>query len=187
MSRLAKKPIAIPSGVNVTLVDIKDEKKDAMVKQIQVKGKNGNLSFNLDPEAVHVQVEGNEIKVAPKNEKKVSALVGTTFITIGNLIKGVSEGFVSKLQLVGVGYRAKMQGNVLELSLGFSHPVFYPAPEGITIEVPTPTDIIVKGSEASKVGQVAAEIRDKREPENYKGKGVRYLDEPINLKEVKKK
>lgn len=187
MSRLAKKPIAIPSGVNITIVDVKNEKTDLMIKQIQVKGKKGNLSFNLDDKAVNVEIKDNEINIKPAQNQNVSPLVGTTFRCIQNLIKGVSEGFESKLQLVGVGYRAKMQAEILELSLGFSHPVFYPAPEGIKIEVPTPTEIIVKGNEKDKVGQVAAEIRDFRPPEVYKGKGVRYEGEKVNLKEVKKK
>jgi large subunit ribosomal protein L6 len=188
MSRLAKKPIAIPSGVNITIVEVKNEKTDLTIKQIQVKGKKGNLAFNLDDKAVLVEIKDSELHVKPaQNQIVVSALVGTTFRCIQNLIKGVSEGFESKLQLVGVGYRAKMQADVLELSLGFSHPVFYPAPEGIKIEVPTPTEIIVKGNEKNKVGQVAAEIRDFRPPEVYKGKGVRYEGEKVNLKEVKKK
>jgi large subunit ribosomal protein L6 len=188
MSRLAKKPIVIPNGVSITIVDVKNEKTALMNKQIQAKGKKGNLSFNLDDKAVLVEIKDSEINVKPaQNQTLVSPLVGTTFRSIQNLIKGVSEGFESKLELVGVGYRAKMQGDVLELSLGKSHPIFYEAPEGITIEVPSATSIVVKGAEKDKVGQVAAEIRKERPPEVYKGKGVRYEGEKVNLKEVKKK
>lgn len=174
MSRIARKPIEIPAGVDVKLES----------KSVTVKGKKGEFTKPLDS-AVVVEIEGKNIRVRSKDAKH--PMVGTTAKMLANLIKGVNTGFECKLQLVGVGYRAKTQGNTLELSLGFSHPVVFNIPKGITIEVPTNTDIIIKGSDAQLVGEIAAKIRGKRPPEYYKGKGVRYFGEHIELKETKKK
>lgn len=174
MSRIARKPIEIPAGVDVKLNG----------KQVVVKGKKGEFSCVID-DAVEVSMEGKSIKVVAKKDKH--PMVGTTAKMLGNYIRGVNDGFERKLQLVGVGYRAKTQGNTLELSLGFSHPVVFDIPKGISIDVPTNTDIIIKGSDPQLVGEVAAKIRAKRPPEIYKGKGVRYFGEKIELKETKKK
>lgn len=174
MSRIARKPIEIPAGVDVKLEG----------KRVMVKGKKGEFTRELD-EAVNVLMEGKKLQVSAKSEQH--PMVGTTAKMLSNLIKGVSEGFECKLQLVGVGYRAKTQGNNIELSLGFSHPVIFEIPKGITVDVPTNTDIIIKGSDAQMVGEIAAKIRAKRPPERYKGKGVRYFGEKIELKETKKK
>lgn len=175
MSRIAKSPVTIPAGVTVTLNG----------QNIAVKGGKGNLDFTA-PESVEVVQEGSEIKVAAKNDKNW-AIAGTTRTMIYNMVVGVSEGFERKLQLVGVGFRAKASGDVLNLSLGFSHPIDYNLPEGISAETPSNTDIVLKGIDKQKLGQVAAEIRAFRPPEPYKGKGVRYVDEYIRRKEAKKK
>ena len=177
MSRVAKNPIAVPSGVNVSISG----------DELSAKGPQGQMAMNLH-NSVKVEQDGNELKVAPKNEGKASwAMAGTMRALVSNIVTGVSAGFEKKLQLVGVGYRAQAQGKVLNLTLGFSHPVAYQVPEGISIETPTQTEILVKGCDKQKVGQVAAEIRAFRPPEPYKGKGVKYADEQIIRKETKKK
>ena len=174
MSRIAKKPLTVPKGVEFNVNN----------REVHVKGKKGVFTLSLD-EAVMLEVEGNVIYVRAK--KLPHPMVGTTCKLLANMMTGDSDGFERKLQLVGVGYRAKTQGKTLELSLGFSNPVLYPIPEGITIEVPSNTEIIVQGSDKQRVGKVAAEIREFRPPEPYKGKGVRYFGEKVVIKETKKK
>ena len=177
MSRVAKRPIELPKGV-----EFKDSDGE-----VTVKGPKGVLSMRLHPE-IGVEQEEQLLQIAARNDaKNVVAMAGTTRALIANMAKGVSEGFERKLQLVGVGYRAQVQGSNLNLTLGFSHPVNYPVPEGITIETPSQTEIVVKGVDKQRVGQVAAEIRQYRPPEPYKGKGVRYADERVVIKEAKKK
>ncbi|MFA7096270.1 MAG: 50S ribosomal protein L6 [Gammaproteobacteria bacterium] len=177
MSRVAKQPIAIPAGVEVTIDG----------QAIKVKGPKGMLQW-LVHEAVGVTKADGVLTVAPRTESKENtALAGTTRALVANMVKGVSEGFERKLELVGVGYRAQAQGKVLNLSLGFSHPVSFPVPDGISIETPSQTEIVIKGADKQQVGQVAAKIRGYRPPEPYKGKGVKYSDEVIVRKEAKKK
>jgi len=177
MSRIAKSPIAIPAGVEVKLEGDK----------ISVKGKQGALEL-----AVHHSVEVNQaegkLTFAPKtSDKKANAMAGTFRSLVNNMVTGVTVGFEKKLVLQGVGYRAKASGKTLNLSLGFSHPVDYALPEGIKAETPSQTEVVIKGIDKQKVGQVAAEIRGYRPPEPYKGKGVRYADEHVRRKEAKKK
>jgi large subunit ribosomal protein L6 len=174
MSRLAKKPMTIPKGVELKIND----------DLIHAKGKKGELVHKIDKEVI-VEIKDNLITIKPVAE--MNAMVGTTCKLLGNIMHGVSEGFERKLTLVGVGYRAKTQGKILELSLGFSHPVQFEAPAGITIDTPSNTEIIIKGMDRQVVGETAAKIRAFRPPELYKGKGVRYSDEQVTLKEVKKK
>jgi len=174
MSRVAKNPITLPAGVDINISGA----------ELKVKGPKGNLSLNLHP-SVSLGENDGQYLVTPDSEKNV-AMAGTFRALVGNMVTGVSEGFQKKLQLVGVGYRAQLQGNKLSLALGFSHPVVYSAPEGITIETPSQTEIIISGCDKQKVGQVAAEIRSYRPPEPYKGKGVRYSDERVVRKEAKK-
>ena len=174
MSRVAKKPIALPKGV-----EFKNENG-----QLNVKGGKGTLSI-AQPEGVEVVVENNEILLNPASPER-TAMTGTIRAILSNMVKGVSEGFERKLELVGVGYRAAMQGKDLNLSLGFSHPVLFKTPDGITITTPTQTEIIVAGADKQLVGEVAAKIRGYRPPEPYKGKGVKYSDETIIRKEAKK-
>ena len=177
MSRVAKKPIAIPAGAQVTING----------DDITVKGSKGELKFTKHVD-VDVAQNDNELNISTRIEhQKAIALAGTTRAILANMVQGVSEGFERKLQLVGVGYRAQAQGKVLNLTLGFSHPVAYDVPEGITVETPSQTEIVVKGADKQAVGQVAAVIRAYRPPEPYKGKGVRYADERVVLKEAKKK
>jgi len=177
MSRVAKSPIAVPSGVEVRIED----------RGLSVKGPKGAMSLNVHPWVAVAQEEG-ELKVRPKRENKDSwAMAGTTRALVNNMVVGVSTGFQRKLELVGVGYRAESKGSSLSLSLGFSHPVSYPVPEGISIATPSPTEILVSGYDKQRVGQVAAEIRSFRPPEPYKGKGIRYSDEHVVRKEAKKK
>ena len=177
MSRIAKAPVELPKGVEF--------KQDGNV--ITLKGAKGELSMELNSE-VELNQEESTLRLAPRSGSRFStAITGTMRSILSNMAQGVSEGFEKKLELVGVGYRAQMQGKNLNLSLGFSHPVVYEAPEGITIEAPSQTEIVVKGADKQKVGQVAAEIRRYRPPEPYKGKGVRYADERVVLKEAKKK
>jgi len=177
MSRIAKKPVELVSGVEVNISG----------QTITAKGKQGTLSLDLH-ETVSVKQEDNVLKFSPNDDSKGSmAMAGTMRSLVNNMIVGVIEGYTKQLQLVGVGYRAQMQGNVLDLSLGFSHPVKYAIPEGITIETPSQTEINVKGADKQKVGQVCAEIRAYRPPEPYKGKGVRYSDERVIRKDAKKK
>ena len=174
MSRVAKKPINLPKGVELKVAD----------DNIAVKGPKGTLSVHQLPGA-SVSVENGvvNVHVAEGAEDKFG---GTIRALLANMIKGVSEGYERKLELVGVGYRASMAGKALNLSLGFSHPVVFNAPEGITLETPTQTEILIKGSDKQLVGEVAAKIRGYRPPEPYKGKGVRYAGEKITLKEAKK-
>lgn len=177
MSRVAKAPIAIPNGVDIKLEG----------NNIVVKGSKGQLSYVVNP-VVSVTVVDNVVSVQwDKNDKVATAQAGTARAIINNLVTGVSAGFEKKLALVGVGYRAQAKDNILSLSLGFSHPVDFQVPAGITVETPTQTDIIIKGSDRQQVGQVAAKIRAYRPPEPYKGKGVRYADENVARKEAKKK
>ena len=167
MSRVAKKPIALPKGVELNIQDT----------SVSAKGPKGTLSL-AKPAGVQIAVEdGNAVLSA--NDASLVPLTGTVRAILANMVKGVSEGFERKLELVGVGYRAAMQGKDLSLSLGFSHPVVYAAPEGITITTPTQTEILVQGADKQLVGEVAAKIRAYRKPEPYKGKGIRYSDEHI--------
>jgi large subunit ribosomal protein L6 len=152
-----------------------------------MKGSNGTLTMELNPE-VELTQEDNALTVKPRSGSRFStAIAGTMRALLANMAQGVSAGFERKLELVGVGYRAQAQDNKLNLTLGFSHPVVHDVPEGVTVETPSQTEIIVKGADKQKVGQVAAEIRGYRPPEPYKGKGVRYSDERVVIKEAKKK
>jgi len=177
MSRIAKYPVAVPAGVEVNLGG----------QILTIKGKKGALKLDLHP-AVEIVNKDNVLTFAPRDQDpKSDALAGTFRALISNMVKGVTAGFEKKLELVGVGYRAQAQGKNLNLTLGYSHPVVYPIPEGITVETPSQTEIIVKGMDKQKVGQVAADIRAYRPPEPYKGKGVKYAGEVIARKEAKKK
>ena len=177
MSRVAKAPVAIPAGVTVTLSG----------QDIKVKGPVGELSRTIHS-FVSISQEENEIKTTiASDDKNAWAQAGTARALINNMIEGVSKGFEKKLVLQGVGYRAKSQGKVLDLSLGFSHPINHAIPEGITVETPSQTEITLKGVDKQLVGQTAANIRAYRKPEPYKGKGVRYADEYVRRKEAKKK
>ncbi len=177
MSRVAKKPISIPSGVQVTIDG----------GSVKVKGPKGELSFQLHDQVKVVQ-EGEELLCSPKGEKQSTvAITGTTRAILANMVTGVSSGFERKLELRGVGYRAQAQGKSLNLTLGFSHPVDYVVPDGITVETPSQTEVVVRGIDKQQVGEVAAQIRAHRPPEPYKGKGVRYADERVVMKEAKKK
>ncbi len=177
MSRVAKQPIEIPTGVEVSVAG----------RSVTVKGKKGNMRHELHP-GVQMTQEGNVLSFSSqKGAAGADAQAGTARALINNMIKGVSGGFERKLTLVGVGYRAQAKGNVLNLSLGYSHPVDYQVPDGISVETPTPTEVVVKGVDKQKVGQVAAIIRSYRPPEPYKGKGIRYADELVVRKEAKKK
>jgi large subunit ribosomal protein L6 len=176
MSRVAKVPIEIAKGVEITLNG----------QNVNVKGPKGSLSHTVH-DLVSVKLEDGSMTVRALNESKASnALSGTTRAVLQNLVIGVAEGFERKLQIVGVGYRAQAQGQKLNLSLGFSHPVEYAIPDGISVETPTQTEIVVRGIDKQAVGQVAANIRAYRKPEPYKGKGVRYSGEQIVKKEAKK-
>jgi large subunit ribosomal protein L6 len=174
MSRVAKKPVALPKGVDCQV----------QAGAITVKGPKGTLKIDA-PAGVDVAVANGEIQLKAKDQNDTK-MAGTARSLLSNMVKGVSEGYSKKLELVGVGYRAAMQGKDLNLTLGFSHPVVFKAPEGITIEVPAQTEIFVKGADKQRVGEVAAKIRAFRPPEPYKGKGVRYQGEHITLKEAKK-
>lgn len=177
MSRIANVPVSIPSGVDISING----------NEVIMKGGQGSMNLSVH-ESVRVVHEGDALKfIASKPEKTIVAMAGTMRAIVNNGVIGVSEGWEKKLQLSGVGYRAQVKGKVLNLSLGFSHAVDYEIPEGITIETPSQTDIIVKGIDKQRVGQVAAEIRAWRPPEPYKGKGVKYIDEHIVRKEAKKK
>ncbi|KPF98355.1 50S ribosomal protein L6 [Rhodopseudomonas palustris] len=177
MSRVGKKPVTVPSGVTATVEG----------QTVKMKGPKGQLQFVVHDD-VDVKFENGVVKVAPRHEtNRAQALYGTARAQIANLVEGVTKGFEKKLEITGVGYRAALQGKKLQLALGYSHDVLYDIPEGITITVPKPTEINVAGIDPQKVGQVAAEIRDYRPPEPYKGKGVRYSDEFIFRKEGKKK
>ncbi|MBT8076350.1 MAG: 50S ribosomal protein L6 [Gammaproteobacteria bacterium] len=174
MSRVAKNPIKVPSGVDINISG----------SVMNVKGPKGNLELNIHP-SISFDVNDGEYVVKPESDKDL-AMAGTFRALVNNMVVGVSAGFQKKLQLVGVGYRAQLQGKKLNLSLGFSHPIDYSAPEGISIETPSQTEIVISGCDKQMVGQVAAEIRSYRPPEPYKGKGVRYADERVVRKEAKK-
>jgi large subunit ribosomal protein L6 len=177
MSRVAKMPVMLPKGVDI----------NASGQQVTVKGPKGTLSHTIHA-LVEMVREDAELTFRPRDgSQAANALAGTTRALVNNLVRGVSDGFERKLELVGVGYRAQARGNVLNLTLGFSHPVDYELPQGVTAETPSQTEILVKGCDKQKVGQVAAEIRGFRPPEPYKGKGVRYSDETVVRKEAKKK
>ena len=176
MSRIAKAPVELPQGVTATVA----------AGSVTLKGAKGSLSLALSPGVSVVQAEKHlEVKYTDPGIPRMRA--GSTRAHLANMVRGVTKGYEKKLELVGVGFRAQVQGKSLNLTLGFSHPVNFPIPEGITIDTPSQTEIVVKGVDRQKVGQVAAEIRDVRPPEPYKGKGVRYANEQISLKEGKKK
>lgn len=174
MSRIAKAPIELPSGVEIKIAG----------SEVSVKGPKGSLVQQLHPK-VSLEQEDTTLTVKPASDSDIP-MAGTFRSLVNNMVIGVSSGFEKKLTLVGVGYRAQVQGPTLTLALGYSHPIEYTAPEGVTIEVPSQTEIVVKGCDKQKVGQVASEIRAFRSPEPYKGKGVRYSDERVVRKEAKK-
>ena len=177
MSRVAKSPIALAKGVSVAVDG----------QTVTVTGGKGSLTARLHPD-VTLSEEGGVVTVSPRAETKVAwCQAGTTRAVLRNMVEGVSHGFQRRLTLVGVGYRAQAKGRTLGLSLGFSHPVEYAVPEGITVETPSQTEIVISGADRQKVGQVAADIRRYRPPEPYKGKGIRYTDETVLRKEAKKK
>ncbi len=177
MSRIAKYPVALPKGVDAAI----------SAGQIVVKGPLGTLSQNLNGE-VRINQEDGQLTFAPADQsRQAHAMSGTLRSLVANMVTGVSSGFERKLTLVGVGFRAQVQGSVLKLQLGFSHDVLHEIPDGIKVECPSQTEIVVKGADKQVVGQVAAEIRAYRRPEPYKGKGVRYADERVIMKETKKK
>ena len=177
MSRIAKQPIDIPKGVDIVING----------QDVKVKGSKGEMNLTLHPTVQLSQTDG-QLTVVPQSEAANDrAMAGTMRSLVNNMVVGVSDGFERRLQLVGVGYRAQVQGKTLNLTLGFSHPVDFPIPDGITIEAPSQTEIVVKGFDKQQVGQVSAKIRAFRPPEPYKGKGVRYADEQIVMKEAKKK
>lgn len=176
MSRVAKKPIDLPKGVEYKLDG----------STVTVKGGKGDLSMDLYPQ-IRIEQEEQVLEIVTQSEdRKVIAMAGTTRALLANMVKGVSEGFEKRLELRGVGYRAQARGKVVGLTLGFSHPVNYAVPEGVTVETPSQTEIVVTGTDKQKVGQVAADIRAYRPPEPYKGKGVRYVNERVIMKEAKK-
>ena len=177
MSRVAKNPVEVPGSIDVSISG----------GIITAKGPNGELTLNKH-ELVSVDLEEGKLQVKANNDSKLArSMSGTTRALLSNIVTGVSQGFEKKLTIIGVGYRAQVQGKNLNLTLGFSHPVVYPIPEGITIEAPSQTELVIKGADKQKVGQVAAEIRAYRPPEPYKGKGVRYTDEYVVRKQAKKK
>lgn len=177
MSRVGKEPITLPAGTTASLAD----------GVLTVKGALGSLSQRIN-DSVKLSIEGSTLQYTPANDSsEANAMSGTLRALTANMVHGVSKGFERKLTLVGVGYKAAAQGNVLNLALGFSHPVNHKMPEGVTATTPTPTEILLKGADKQRVGQVAAEVRAYRPPEPYKGKGVRYSDERVVIKETKKK
>jgi len=177
MSRIAKAPVIIPSGVDIKLEG----------NNVTVKGSNGQLSYDINS-AVSLGIADNVIQVQwDRDDKKATAQAGTARAIVSNMVIGVSAGFEKKLTLIGVGYRAQAKGNILNLALGFSHPVDFEVPSGVLVETPSQTEILIKGSDKQLVGEVAAKIRAYRPPEPYKGKGVRYADEHVARKEAKKK
>ena len=177
MSRVAKAPVALPSGVSVTLND----------RQVEVKGKNGTLSLRLH-ELVELKQEDDAIIFSPTVDSKEAMMhTGTMRALLNNYVTGVNEGFERRLQLIGVGYRAQATGNKVTLNVGYSHPVEYTLPEGVSAETPTQTEIVLKSNNKQQLGQAAANIRAFRPPEPYKGKGIRYSDEHVIRKEAKKK
>ncbi|MFZ6654281.1 50S ribosomal protein L6 [Undibacterium sp. TJN19] len=177
MSRVGKMPIALPAGAEVTI----------STEQITIKGPQGVLTQALNG-LVAVANDNGTLSFSPANDgREANAMTGTLRALVNNMVSGVTKGFEKKLNLVGVGYKAQAQGDKLNLSLGFSHPVVHAMPAGVTCATPTPTEILIKGIDKQKVGQVAAEVRAYRSPEPYKGKGVRYADEVVVIKETKKK
>ena len=177
MSRVGKSPVAVPQGVDVQI------KED----QVSVKGAGGTLSLAANP-LVKVANDGGKLTFTPVDEsREANAMSGTMRQLVNNMVVGVTKGFEKKLSLVGVGYKAQAQGTKLNLTVGYSHPVNKDMPAGITVATPTPTEVVIKGADRQRVGQVAAEIRAIRPPEPYKGKGIRYVDEKITIKETKKK
>jgi large subunit ribosomal protein L6 len=177
MSRVGRMPIAVPQGVDVSVT----------AEQISVKGSNGTLLRAGNP-LVNVKKDGGALVFEPVNDSVAAgAMSGTMRALVANMISGVSKGFEKKLTLVGVGFRAQAQGQKLNLQVGFSHPVIKEMPVGVKVETPTQTEIVIKGADRQSVGQVAAEVRAIRPPEPYKGKGIRYADERVSLKETKKK
>ena len=177
MSRVGKMPVALPNGAEATIT----------AEQITVKGPLGSLTQPLTKKVKVVNNNGSLSFEVADDSREANAMSGTLRALVNNMVNGVTKGFEKKLNLVGVGFRAQAQGDKLNLSLGFSHPVLHAMPEGITAATPTPTEILIKGIDRQKVGQVAAEVRAYRSPEPYKGKGVRYADEVVKLKETKKK
>jgi large subunit ribosomal protein L6 len=177
MSRVAKSPITLPKGVETAIAG----------SAVTVKGSKGSLNIDLHSD-VQIEQDGNVLRVSAKNgSRQADALAGTFRALINNMVVGVSEGFQRKLQLQGVGYRAKAQGNVLNITVGYSHPIDYELPAGVSAETPSQTEIVLSSTDKQLLGQVAAEIRDFRRPEPYKGKGIRYTDENVYRKEAKKK
>ena len=177
MSRVGKMPVSVPSGVDVVI------KQD----QINVKGALGALALAQNA-LVTITNDAGKLSFAPANDsREANAMSGTMRQLVNNMVVGVTKGFEKKLSLVGVGYKAAAQGNKLNLTVGYSHPVDFDMPAGITVATPTPTEIVIKGSDRQRVGQIAAEVRAVRPPEPYKGKGIRYVDEKITIKETKKK
>ncbi len=177
MSRIAKYPVPVPKGVEATI----------SAGQISVKGPLGTLTQELKGDVLVRQEDGQLTFVVANDTREAKAMSGTLRALVANMVTGVSKGFERRLNLVGVGFRAQVQGDALKLQLGFSHDIVHPLPAGIKAECPTQTEIVIKGSDKQAVGQVAAEIRAYREPEPYKGKGVRYADERVIIKETKKK
>ena len=177
MSRIGKMPVSVPAGVDVSL------KAD----QISVKGTGGTLNLSQNA-LVKVTSEGGKLSFAPANDSRAAdAMAGTMRQLVNNMVVGVTAGFEKKLTLIGVGYKAQAQGAKLNLTVGYSHPVNMDMPAGITVATPTPTEVVVKGADRQRVGQIAAEIRAVRPPEPYKGKGIRYADVKVTIKETKKK
>lgn len=176
MSRVARQPLNLPKGVELKVAG----------QTVTVKGAKSSLTLEL-PSQIRVEVKDAVANIAEASVKADPAIAGTVRANLASMIKGVTDGYVKKMTLVGVGYRANAQGKKLNLALGFSHPVDYPIPEGITVETPSVTEIIIKGASKQLVGQVAADIRGYRPPEPYKGKGVRHAGERVILKEAKKK
>lgn len=177
MSRVAKNPITLPKGVETAIAG----------SAITVKGSKGSLNIDLHND-VEIQQDGNVLQVSAKNgSRQANALAGTFRALINNMVVGVSEGFQRKLQLQGVGYRAKAQGKTLNITVGYSHPIDYELPDGVTADTPTQTEIVLSSSDKQLLGKVAADIRDFRPPEPYKGKGIRYAEENVYRKEAKKK
>ena len=177
MSRVAKMPVAIPQGVDIA---IKDD-------QINVKGELGALALMQNANVV-IKNDDGKLTFVPANEsREANAMSGTMRQLVSNMVVGVTKGFQKKLNLVGVGFKAQAQGDKLNLTVGYSHPVVMDMPAGIKVETPTPTEVVIKGSDRQRVGQIAAEVRAVRPPEPYKGKGIRYSDEKITIKETKKK
>lgn len=177
MSRVAKNPVTVPAGVEVKFG----------TDSLTIKGKNGELSMPLHQEVKVALEDGQLTFAAADGSNEARALSGTVRALVSNMVKGVSEGFEKKLQLIGVGYRAQAQGQTLNLALGFSHPIEYALPAGVSAATPSQTEIVITGADKQAVGQVAAEIRAFRPPEPYKGKGVRYVGEHVVMKETKKK